>query len=69
MQIQGMAAKFIQSLQGSYSAVVGLPLYETATFIIRSRISRTTAVIRPKIDLDRNYLLISDKPGFRRIAS
>lgn len=28
--IQGMAAKFIQSLQGSYSAVVGLPVYETA---------------------------------------
>ena len=28
--IQGMAAKFVQSLQGSYSAVVGLPLYETA---------------------------------------
>ncbi len=28
--IQGVAGKFVLSLQGSYSAVVGLPLYETA---------------------------------------
>ena len=28
--IQGLAAVFIESLQGSYSGVMGLPLYETA---------------------------------------
>jgi septum formation protein len=27
--IQGMAGRFVMALQGSYSAVVGLPLYET----------------------------------------
>ena len=28
--IQGLAALFIESLQGSYSGVMGLPLYETS---------------------------------------
>ena len=28
--IQGLAGAFVMSLQGSYSGVVGLPLYETA---------------------------------------
>jgi septum formation protein len=28
--IQGMAAVFVERLEGSYSAVMGLPLYETA---------------------------------------
>lgn len=31
--IQGKAAAFIRSLRGSYSAVVGLPLFETATLL------------------------------------
>ncbi len=31
--IQGMAAIFIGGLQGSYSAVMGLPLYETAELL------------------------------------
>ncbi|MGX5173533.1 Maf family protein [Aliikangiella sp. IMCC44653] len=31
--IQGNAARFIQSIQGSYSGVVGLPLYETAKLL------------------------------------
>jgi septum formation protein len=31
--IQGRAAMFIQELQGSYSGVVGLPLYETAALL------------------------------------
>lgn len=31
--IQGLAAVFVASLQGSYSAVVGLPLYETAALL------------------------------------
>lgn len=28
--IQGMAAKFVERIEGSYSGVMGLPLYETA---------------------------------------
>jgi len=31
--IQGIAAKFISNLQGSFSAVVGLPLYELAEML------------------------------------
>jgi septum formation protein len=31
--IQGLAAVFVASVQGSYSAVVGLPLYETAALL------------------------------------
>ncbi|MDY7561874.1 Maf family protein [Pseudomonas sp. 10B1] len=33
--IQGLAAIFVESLQGSYSAVVGLPLCETAEMLSR----------------------------------
>jgi len=31
--IQGRAARFISAINGSYSGVVGLPLYETATLL------------------------------------
>lgn len=31
--IQGLAARFIKSLQGSYSGVMGLPLYETSKLL------------------------------------
>lgn len=31
--IQGQAAKFISRIEGSYSGVMGLPLYETATLL------------------------------------
>lgn len=31
--IQGLASIFVASIQGSYSAVVGLPLFETATLL------------------------------------
>lgn len=31
--IQGAAERFVQALHGSYSAVVGLPLYETANLL------------------------------------
>ena len=34
--VQGMAAKFISKLSGSYSGVVGLPLYETAALLKQS---------------------------------
>jgi septum formation protein len=33
--IQGRAAMFVEHLSGSYSGVVGLPLYETATLLAR----------------------------------
>ncbi len=35
--IQGHAAAFISELRGSYSGVMGLPLYETATMLRRLR--------------------------------
>lgn len=31
--IQGLAAKFIERIEGSYSGVVGLPLFETAELL------------------------------------
>ena len=33
--IQGLAAQFVSELQGSYSGVMGLPLYETAEMLRR----------------------------------
>jgi septum formation protein len=33
--IQGRAAVFVEHLRGSYSAVVGLPLFETAALLAR----------------------------------
>jgi len=36
--IQGLAAVFIQSLQGSYSGVMGLPLFETAQLLSAARV-------------------------------
>lgn len=36
--IQGFAAAFIEELHGSYSGVMGLPLYETATLLRKYRI-------------------------------
>jgi septum formation protein len=33
--IQGLAAVFVARLEGSYSGVMGLPLYETATLLTR----------------------------------
>ncbi|HSC23296.1 MAG TPA: Maf family protein [Casimicrobiaceae bacterium] len=34
--LQGIAAAFISRLEGSYSGVVGLPLYETASLLARA---------------------------------
>ena len=34
--IQGLGAVFVEELRGSYSAVMGLPLYETAALLARS---------------------------------
>jgi septum formation protein len=33
--IQGVAARWVQSIRGSYTGVVGLPLYETAALLAR----------------------------------
>ena len=33
--IQGIAGQFVTSIEGSYSAVVGLPLYETAQLLAK----------------------------------
>jgi septum formation protein len=35
--IQGLAARYITNIIGSYSAIVGLPLYETANLIEGAR--------------------------------
>ncbi|PAU75627.1 Maf family protein [Halomonas salipaludis] len=37
--IQGLAAVFVAELQGSHSAVVGLPLYETAALLTRQGVA------------------------------
>ncbi|MDH3342465.1 MAG: Maf family nucleotide pyrophosphatase [Gammaproteobacteria bacterium] len=36
--IQGRAARFIKNLNGSYSGVMGLPLFETAELMLKARI-------------------------------
>ena len=36
--IQGIAGQFVKTINGSYSAVVGLPLYETAQLLARAGI-------------------------------
>ncbi len=37
--IQGRAAVFVERIEGSHSAVVGLPLYETAQLLERQGIA------------------------------
>lgn len=45
--IQGLAGSFVRSIEGSYSAVVGLPLFETRELLeaagIRTRVSAANA--------------------------
>ncbi len=36
--IQGLASIFIERIEGSHSAVVGLPLYETAQLLVRQNV-------------------------------
>lgn len=43
--IQGMAAIFITHLSGSYSGVMGLPLYETAELLNKAGISTDSLVV------------------------
>ena len=37
--IQGLAAVFVERIEGSHSAVVGLPLYETAELLRRQGVA------------------------------
>jgi len=37
--VQGIAAQFIKNIQGSYSGIMGLPLYETAKLLKQSGIN------------------------------
>ena len=39
--IQGLGARFVQSIRGSYSGIVGLPLYETAEILTKFGILST----------------------------
>jgi septum formation protein len=46
--VQGLGALFIESLQGSYSGVVGLPIFETASLLrlfgITTTLDRSTLI-------------------------
>ncbi len=42
--IQGKAAQFVRSIQGSYSGVMGLPLYETTELLLRINIDPLTLI-------------------------
>ena len=42
--IQGLGAVFIESLQGSYSGVMGLPLFETAQLLARASVPCWSAI-------------------------
>jgi len=48
--IQGMAAAFVRAIVGSYSNVVGLPLYETAALLASRNLLRWP---RPEVAHDR----------------
>ncbi len=43
--IQGIAGQFIKSIQGSYSSVVGLPLYECAQLLTEAGLSASMQAI------------------------
>ena len=43
--IQGIAGQFVKSIEGSYSAVVGLPLYETALVLKQLEMPLATQVL------------------------
>ncbi len=45
--IQGLAAVFIRELRGSYTGVMGLPLYETATLLARAGLGHPLAGAAP----------------------
>ncbi len=54
--IQGLAAAFIERIEGSYSAVMGLPLYETAE-LLRAAGIEIMACDPPRHIYSRNEVL------------
>ena len=38
--IQGLGGAFIPSIEGSYSGIMGLPIYETAELLDRAQVTR-----------------------------
>jgi septum formation protein len=38
--IQGLGGAFIPSIEGSYSGIMGLPIYETAQLLERAQVTR-----------------------------
>jgi septum formation protein len=49
--IQGLAARFVERIEGSYSGVVGLPLFETDALLRRyGLVSDSTEIDGPGID-------------------
>lgn len=47
--IQGIAGQFIKGIEGSYSSVVGLPLYETAELLSQYNLPKTSQTPEAKI--------------------
>jgi len=47
--IQGLGAVFVEELRGSYSAVMGLPLYETAALLARFGLPRWLTPARVRL--------------------
>jgi len=45
--IQGLAATFISRVQGSYSGVMGLPLFETAELLDAAGVARWQNAVQP----------------------
>ncbi|MGH8528037.1 MAG: Maf family protein, partial [Gammaproteobacteria bacterium] len=50
--IQGLAAAFIERIEGSYSGVMGLPLYETAELLRAAGIEILAAAAPRALDRD-----------------
>ena len=46
--IQGLAARFVERIEGSYSGVVGLPLYETDALLRRYSVDPLPGAAAPK---------------------
>ena len=43
--IQGLAARFVKKIEGSYSSIMGLPLYETAALLKKAAASAASKKI------------------------
>jgi septum formation protein len=45
--IQGLAARFVRSIKGSYTSIVGLPLVETAELLAQFELAPTLDTVKP----------------------